>query len=160
MSEQMAIVIETGENGVARILTDRKGGCGGCHSGAGGCRSCLTGARMESRAANPLGARAGDLVKVHIASKEVFKGAAALYLTPVVALLAGAIGGDWFGGRAGWPSSIGAVVGSLIGLLIAAVAIILLDRSSYARRRLQPTITGIVTARSHTGPISPNRCCG
>ena len=107
MAEQMAIVIEAGEDGVARILADRKGGCGGCQTGAGGCRSCLSAAKMESRAANPVGARAGDLVKVRIASKEVFKGAAILYLLPVATLLAGAIGGDWFGGRFGWPSSIG-----------------------------------------------------
>ncbi len=35
MAEQMAIVIENGKDGVARILTDRKDGCGGCPPGAG-----------------------------------------------------------------------------------------------------------------------------
>jgi len=145
MAEQMAIVIEQSEDGTARILTDRKGGCGGCQTGAGGCRTCLTSSRMESRAANPLGARAGDLVKVHVASKEVFKGAAILYLLPVVALMAGALGGEWFGGRMGWTSSAGAVAGSIIGLAAAVAAVIRMDRSRYTRHRLQPTITDIVT---------------
>lgn len=157
MAEQMAIVLERGENGVARILTDRKGGCGGCHSAAGGCRSCLTGARMESRAANPLGAQAGDLVKVRIASAEVFKGAAILYLLPVVALLFGAIGGDWIGGLAGWTSAVGAVAGAFIGLIAAVAAIIRLDRSRYVKHRLQPTIVDIVAAGSHPGHTKPNR---
>ncbi len=160
MAEQMAIVVENGEDGSARILTDRKGGCGGCQPKAGGCRSCLTGARMESRAANPLGAQAGDLVKVHIASKEVFKGAAILYLLPVAALLAGAIGGDWFSGCIGWSSSMGAATGSLLGLIAAAAAIVRLDRSRYARRRLLPTITDIVTVGSHPGHLPPNKRCG
>jgi sigma-E factor negative regulatory protein RseC len=145
MSEQMAIVIETGPDGVARILSDRKGGCGGCHPGSGGCQSCLTGAKMETRAANPLGAKAGDVVKVSIASREVFKGAAILYIMPVVALLAGAVGGDWFGARMGWPASAGAVAGALIGLIVALAVVVLLDRSSYAKRRLMPTITDVVT---------------
>jgi len=160
MADQMAIVVENGKDGSARILIDRKGGCGGCQPKAGGCRSCLTGARMESRAANPLGARAGDLVKVHIASKEVFKGAAILYLLPVAALLAGALGGDWIGARAGDSSSIGAVLGALSGLVASIAIIIRFDRSLYVRRRLQPTITDIVTVGSHPGHLPPNKRCG
>lgn len=158
MAEQTAIVIENGEDGVARILTDRKGGCGGCQPVAGGCRSCLTNTKMASHAANPVGARAGDLVKVHIASKEVFKGAAILYLLPVAALLAGALGGDGLGGRLGWSSSIGAVAGALIGLIASVVVIIGIDRSRYVKRRLQPTITDIVATGRHSGtPPSAGR---
>ena len=53
----------------AQVVTDRKGACAGCQSSPGGCRSCLTGAKMESRVANPVGAEPGDLVKVHYEKK-------------------------------------------------------------------------------------------
>ena len=56
----------------AQVVTDRKGACGGCQSSPGGCRSCLTGAKMESRVANPVSAEPGDLVKVHLSSTNLF----------------------------------------------------------------------------------------
>lgn len=45
---------------------------------------------MESRVANPVGARPGDLVELHLASGNFYTGAAILYLLPVVGVLLGA----------------------------------------------------------------------
>jgi len=161
MAELMAIVLENSIDGSARIVADRKGGCGGCHTGGGGCRSCLAGAKMETRAGNPLGARAGDLVKVSIDSREVFKGALLLYLLPVAALFAGALIGNWLGGVMHWPPSAGAVGGAFIGLVAAVAEVIHLDRTRYAKNhRLQPTITAIVAPANSPMPILPKGCCG
>jgi sigma-E factor negative regulatory protein RseC len=79
MAEHIGIVIKTESNNYAQVVTDRKGACGGCQSSPGGCRSCLTGAKMESRAANPIGVKPADLVKVHLSSANLFTGAAILY---------------------------------------------------------------------------------
>ena len=49
---------------------------------------------MVSEAANPVCAKVGDLVKLHLASSSLFTGAAILYLLPVLGLLAGAFAGD------------------------------------------------------------------
>ncbi|CAB5139549.1 hypothetical protein D3OALGA1CA_3781 [Olavius algarvensis associated proteobacterium Delta 3] len=84
MADHIGIVIKTDSNNYAHVVTDRKGACGGCQSTPGGCRSCLASAKMESRVANPIGAEAGDLVNVRLASANLFTGAAIMYLMPVV----------------------------------------------------------------------------
>ena len=79
MAEHIGIVIKTESSNYAQVVTDRKGACGGCQASPGGCRSCLTGAKMESRMTNPIGAEPADLVKVHLSSTNLFTGAAILY---------------------------------------------------------------------------------
>jgi sigma-E factor negative regulatory protein RseC len=73
---------------------------------------------MESRVANPVGAHAGDLVKVHLASENIFTGAAILYLVPILALLIGAFTGAW----AAYFFGLQAVSGGLLGILMGLIA--------------------------------------
>jgi len=167
MAERIGIVTSEGSQGWARVVTDRKGGCGGCHSSPSGCRSCLTSSKMESRATNDVGARNGDVVKLTLPSSAVFKGAALLYLLPIIALLAGAFAGLWVGGLWGWPDGSGAVVGSLIGLGLSVWAVIRLGRSPLLMRQMTPSITGIVqravipqTGNPGHRPAHPKTCCG
>ena len=49
MAEQIGIIVENEANGLARVLTDRRGACGGCHSGPSKCHGCLsTSGKLES----------------------------------------------------------------------------------------------------------------
>ena len=95
MAEHLGIVVETISADEASVTVDRKDACGGCESSASGCKTCLAGAKLEGRVTNRVGAKPGDLVKVHLASDNLFIGAAILYLLPVVALLCGAFVGAW-----------------------------------------------------------------
>ena len=76
MAQQIGLIRENQKDGYAVVITDRKGACSGCHTGGDGCRSCLSGAKLESRVANPINAREGDVVKITLKSSELFKGAA------------------------------------------------------------------------------------
>lgn len=168
MAEQIGIVVDNMTNGLARVLTDRKGACGGCHSaGHSKCRSCLTtSAKLESHVANPVDAGIGDVVKISISQAELFRGAALMYLLPIAALIAGAVAGLWLaGGSEG--GNVASVLGGLAGLGIGFWAVARLGRSPGMSRRMTPIITEIVTrsgatAREPLRPVKQVRpsCCG
>ena len=84
MAENIGIVIKAEADNHAQVVVDRKGACGGCRPTGGGCRSCLASAKIQSRVANPVNAKTGDLVKIHISSANLFSSAAILYLIPVL----------------------------------------------------------------------------
>ena len=150
MAEQIGIVTEIDPGGWARVLTDRKGACGGCHSDhGGGCRSCLAGAKFESRVTNPLGAKPGDVVKVSLRSRDFFKGAAMLYLFPVVALMVGALAGSWILERVGLQPTAGGILGALVGVCIAAFFLVRLDRSRIAKSSLIPSVVEVLSSDNH-----------
>jgi sigma-E factor negative regulatory protein RseC len=161
MAEQIGIVTEIDPGGWAHVLTDRKGACGGCHSNqGGGCRSCLAGAKFESRVTNPLGAKPGDVVRVSLRSKDFFKGAAMLYLFPVVALLVGALVGPWILGLVGVAPTAGAIFGALAGIVIAGLCLVRLDRSRIAKSSLIPAIIEVLSSgKSTSSPVAGNHAC-
>jgi sigma-E factor negative regulatory protein RseC len=162
MAEQIGIVTQVDPGGWVRVLTDRKDACGGCHTDQGsGCRSCLAGSKFESRAVNAVGAQQGDLVKISLASKDFFKGAAMLYLMPVTALLIGALGGTWAAARFGWPVTASAILGAVAGLVLSVLVLIRLDRSPSMERRLTPTVVEVLAsgpAALHAN-TSDHKCC-
>jgi sigma-E factor negative regulatory protein RseC len=150
MAVQIGIVSEIDPGGWARVLTDRKGACGGCHSDhGGGCRSCLAGAKFESRVTNPLGAKPGDVVKVSLRSRDFFKGAAMLYLFPVAALMVGALTGSWVSRLVGLLPTVGGILGALVGVCIAALLLVRLDRSRIANSSLIPSVVEILSSDAH-----------
>ena len=163
MAEQIGIVTGIDPGGWARVLTDRNGACGGCHSGhGGGCHSCLAGAKFESRATNTVGAQPGDLVKVSLDSKRYFTGVALLYLLPVAALLIGALAGVWVGGQAGWTETAGGILGAIVGVGVAVLFLVRLDRSKSASRRLTPSVVEVLSSGNSTARPAAvkHACCG
>jgi len=163
MAEQIGIVIETEPGGWARVLTERKDACGGCHSGHGsGCRTCLTSAKFESRVINPVGAKPGDVVKIALRSEDLFKGAVILYILPILALIMGAFAGTWGARYVGGSEGIGGVFGALVGISAAVFFLIRLDRSKWVRQRLTPTVLGVLSSEgSHSNSVNVGHtCCG
>jgi len=159
MAEQIGIVIENEANGLARVVTDRKGACGGCHSGPSKCRSCLTSAKLESHVFNPINAGVGDVVKISISPANLFKGAAIMYLLPIATLILGAVGGLWLGGTSGWGDR-GSVLGGLTGLVFGFWAVTRLGRSRRLSRQMTPIISEIVTASDNPMKKLHPSCCG
>lgn len=162
MAEQIGIITEDQRNGWAIVVSDRRGGCGGCHPG-GGCHSCLSGmpaSKIVSRAANPINARTGDIVRIRLRSSDLFKGAFILYLIPVLGLMAGAVLGAEGTARFGWPHSIAAIAGATVGLVLGVMIVAALDRSRYVRRTMVPTITEVVSSAQQTHlPVTQSSCC-
>lgn len=157
MAEKIGIITGIDTDGWAHVLTDRTGGCGGCHTDHGaGCQSCLSGSnsKFESRASNPVGARPGDVVKISIRSQDLFKGAAVLYIVPAVALLIGAMAGGWLAGRIGWQIVFGNVLGAIAGIAAAVLFLVALDRSRLVKNRLSPTIVKILAPGENSSPAA------
>ncbi len=146
MSTNIGIVLENNSDGFANIKTNRSGACGGCDSSSGHCHSCLANSQIISRVANPINAKPGETVRVELDSKEVFKGAAVLYLLPVLTLMSGAFAGPGIGSYIGLSDAAGSVIFSLVGLLFGLFLVKLFDRSNWARRKLSPTITSVISS--------------
>lgn len=146
MSTSIGIVLDNTNDGFARIKTNRSGACGGCDSGSGHCHSCLANSQMISRVANPINAKPGETVRVELDSRNVFKGAAVLYLLPVFTLMGGAFAGPGIGTHLGLSGSTGSEIFSLVGLLVGLFLVKVFDSSNWVRRRLSPTITRVVSS--------------
>jgi sigma-E factor negative regulatory protein RseC len=166
MAEQIGIIVENEANGLARVLTDRKGACGGCHSGPSKCHGCLSASgKIESHVLNAIDAGVGDVVQISISPKKLFQGAALLYLVPIATLITGAVTGLWWGGNMGWGDGA-SVLGGLGGLVLGFWAVARLGRSRKFSSRMTPVITAVVTPSEHSNqpaahPVKPlqESCC-
>ena len=129
--EQLVRVRETHDDGTAAVIHIRQSACSGdCHK----CSGC--GAAKEAvifTADNPIGAVAGDLVRVESSTAPVLKAAVVLYVLPLVLFFLG----YWLGTLLG---SFGALGGGL-GFLLGIVIIIAYDRLVVNKADLRYTIT-------------------
>ena len=145
MSELIGIVTGREPDEYARVLTNRNGGCGGCHTDIKGCHSCLSNARAESLVANPLHAKEGDVVKVRLSSSGVYLGAFILYLLPIIGLVVAALVGIWAASVMNFTESLGAGAGAITGLLVGLAAGMLLNRSATVLKKITPVITEVLS---------------
>jgi positive regulator of sigma E activity len=152
MAEQIGVILGNDTNGMTRVLTSRLKAHGGCHPG-------LECDQLESRVVNPINAGVGDVVKISLPQKGLFKGAAILYLLPIAALISGVLGGLWLGAGAGWGDA-GSVLGGLGGLALGFYAVRRLGGGGGLKRQLTPVITEII--RPSGDPPKPPQasCCG
>lgn len=132
--EQLVRVKETFDDGTATVIHVRESACSGdCHK----CAGC--GAAKETillKAANPIGARCGDLVTLESATGPVLKAAAVMYMLPVLLFFAGYVAGEALWQR-------GALAGCLA--FVAAIALaVLYDRRIGRKDKTGYTITGFV----------------
>lgn len=151
MSSLTGMVIGNEKKGYVRVLVNRTGGCSGCSSGVGGCSGCMANAKDISLVEDPLGAGPGDMVRVELNSIDVVKGAALLYLLPVFSLLIGAFTGASLSSLLHLSEGPGIFVGCFLGLLLAVVVIKKVDGSRWARRKLNPRVTAILSLHATTG---------
>lgn len=130
--EQIVQVRRTFEDGTALVLHIRESACSGdCHK-CSGCGAAKEG--IELTVKNSIGAEAGDFVTVEAATGPVLRGAAVLYLMPLLLFFLGYALGAVLWGR-------GAAAGCLafvLGILLAIVY----DRLVAAKHNTVYTITG------------------
>ena len=130
--EQIVRVKSVSADGMAQVLHVRQSACSGdCHK----CSGC--GAAQEAiilEAENPIGAAVGDFVTVCAATGPVLKGAAMLYMMPLVLFFLGYLLGAMAWGKGG-------LVGCLAFVLGIALAVVY-DRKVAAKNKTVYTITG------------------
>lgn len=117
MIETRARVIETGQ-GVALVEAENRGTCGhcdtvnGCGKSAMGKLFCSKPRRFE--VIDNVGTRVGDEVSIGVQEGALLKGSLAVYVVPLLALLAGALAGNrWGDGIAVLGGATGLVLGFL-----------------------------------------------
>jgi sigma-E factor negative regulatory protein RseC len=129
--EQFVRVRQTYDNGTAQVILVRESACSGdCHK----CSGC--GAAKETLlvlADNPIGAVAGELVRLRSETAPVMKAAVVLYILPLVLFFAGYFVGALWG--------LGALVGCLAFAAGIGVAIVY-DRLVAAKKKPVYTIFG------------------
>lgn len=127
MMEQKVKVRQTFPDGTAQVVHIRQSACSGdCHkcSGCGAATETIT---LTAR--NPIGAGAGDVVIVRSESAPVLRGAAVLYILPLVLFLLG-----YVVTMSGW--------GGCAGFLLGICAVIAYDRLVARKEETVYTITG------------------
>ena len=131
--EQIVRVKQTFADGTALVSHTRLSACSGdCHkcSGCGAAKEV-----MLLKAENPIGAAAGDLVKIQSESAPVLKAAVVLYVLPLVLFFLGYALGAVTGGWGG--------LGGGIGFALGIVIVIFYDRLMAKREKTIYTITGL-----------------
>ena len=125
--EQKVMVRKALPDGTAQVVLIRESACSGdCHkcSGCGAAKETIT-----FIAADPIGARPGDVVTVKSDTAPVLRGAAVLYVLPLVLFLVG-----YLVTMSGW--------GGCAGFLLGIGAVIVYDRLVAKKEQIQYTITG------------------
>jgi sigma-E factor negative regulatory protein RseC len=128
----------------ALVLTDRQSMCGGCV--ARGCCHMLGGGKeMLAEAINSVGAKAGDFVKIGIPEGTVTKASMVVYMVPALGLVSGATLGYCIARSFRFDINPLTLVGSIVGLGIAFIAVRLLSNTLSKKPAFRPEIIKIIT---------------
>lgn len=131
---QEAIVTKTRDDGLAEVVVERLGICGGDCSECGECRYENL---MKSVVRNPIGAHRGQHVMIETPTKGVVKGALAIYILPLVMLFAGYLIADAL--------SFGESICIIAAFAAAVLGVVIASAISRARHSADPTPTRIVS---------------
>ena len=134
MMLQEAIITNIRDDGLAEVVVERLGICGGDCSQ---CDECRYENLMKSVVQNPIGARRGQHVMIETPTMGVFKGALAIYILPLVMLFIGYLAADALG--------FGEALCIVAAFAAAALGVVTAMLISRARHRADPTPTRIVS---------------
>lgn len=150
MSEDQGIVVRLRNDGMADVMTEKKGGCESCGASPS-CHAFGTGNKMITRARNRIGARTGDQVSLSLNSGLFVKSAAVVYLLPIIGFIIGAAVGASLNQAIGIGERTGAVLFGLGGLGLGFLVTIMVSKWTGVRGILTPEIGKIITRGSDDG---------
>ena len=141
MIEEEGIVAEV-EGGIAKVSIVRKGACDSCAAA----EICHPGEESFMEAANPLGAKKGQRVKVVVAPQTYLKASIILYGVPMAALVGGAIIGknlaEYYG--AGAQSDLWAFIAGMTCLVVSFLFIRMYNKKVEKTPQYKPVIVEIL----------------
>ena len=127
----------------ALVLTDRQEMCAECVA-KDFCQMFGGGKEMLSETINPIGAKAGDMVKIGIPTGTVTKASLIVYMIPAMGFVAGASIGYFIGKLYSLDLNLSTLVGSIIGLGLSMISARFLNNVLSKRPSYQPEITKII----------------
>ena len=114
---QEAIITKTLDNGLAEVVVERSGICGGnCDD----CNECRYENLIKSTVENTINARRGQHVMIETPTLGVVKGALAIYILPIVLLVAGYFVAAAFSLSEGM-CVLAAFIATVAGVLVARI---------------------------------------
>jgi len=153
MPYKKALVVKTGTDGWAEVITDKLDACAACAT-ARNCPSSCKSMRIVTRVFNRAGAREGDMVSIYQSTGSVLQSAALLYLIPVACLITGALVGAGLSDRLTMDESSSALLFGLVGLGVGFVSLARFSKRISTKSRLTPTIVNVL-ASSPAGTANP-----
>ncbi len=150
MATEKGIVIKANDTR-AWVKTEKSSACEGC-SYHDSCGESGGGREMEVEAINRANAKTGDLVMISFGTAPLIKVYSLVYIFPILALLAGAVLGQWLSDYVSMDESL---LSLIFGLLFFGVAFFIIKfRSNRMAQRedYQPVIFRILSA-AKTPPV-------
>ena len=153
MIEETAQIVAV-EGGATWVETARQSTCGSCAANKGCGTATLAkvmgNKRTRVRVLNPIGAGIGEQVVIGIEEGALLRGSLAVYLVPLLAMLAGGLIGEFLAGRLllGSVEVLG-FAGGVSGLLLGLLWLKVFARQAQADRRYQP----VILKRVHSKPV-------
>lgn len=151
MATEEGIVFKIGNPGKAWIRTTRSSSCESCSS-RHSCQGEGSGKEMEVEAINTADARVGDQVVLNIKTASLLKATFLLYMFPILAMLAGALLGQWVAQQRGSDPSTMAALFAFLFFGLAFVVIRVTGRHLAKDNNYRPEIIKIRNRR----PTSPD----
>lgn len=142
-------IVEKVEPGWAWVKTKRSSACASCASR----HHCLTQGsdQMVVKAQNTAAAKKGDEVELYLSSKTKLKGTAIVYLMPVLGIFIGAFSANPLSEAFGLNPSLGMVVFTIAGVVLAVFCMRYLADRMDSKQALTPMVKRvIISARSAT----------
>lgn len=127
----------------ALVITDRQEMCASCVAKSF-CHMIGGGKEMLSEAINPIGAKAGDMVKIGIPAGTVTKASLIVYMTPAIGLVGGASIGYFISTLYNLDLNLSTLVGSIIGFGLTMISVRFLNDILSKKPSYQPEITKII----------------
>lgn len=145
MIETEGVVVKV-EDGIAFVQVQRQSSCGGCAKQGEGCGTSTLMGYFDNKtplyqARNPLGIKVGERVRIGVEDATLLRGVLAIYLPPLLLLVAGALGGHQLA-DAPQAAEGYAMLGALAGLAAGFFGARFFSARMTQGGRYQPVILG------------------
>ena len=144
-------IVENVEQGWAWVKTKRSSTCSHCNS-RHHCRIVEGGDQMVVKAQNTAQAKKGDEIELYLSTKAKLKFTAIVYLMPVFGIFLGAFSANTLSDALGFNQSLGMVVFTITGLVLAGFLMRYLVNRMASGQTYTPSIKRVII-RASSMPI-------
>ncbi|OOM72519.1 SoxR reducing system RseC family protein [Clostridium sp. BL-8] len=136
MKTEQGLVIET-SNDMAKVRVGR-------HNDCKNCGACPGNDSIIISADNKIGAKPGQRVSFEVKETNVLSAAFIVFVLPLIALFIGVMVGGFLGQYIGANIRMLQIIGGIIALILAIIAVKIFDKAANKSKKSQPVIVRIL----------------